>query len=149
MVSTHLKNISQIGTFPQVGMNIKNIWNPRSIPIIIHRPQNINMEIQNDTIDIADTWSWGFFFGRGKPLDSHELQWLNVLPLNPSKCLHAGLKKLLQNAAFVPKKRQGRGSCNLRNLKKKSRLLSWIQVDQWKLTTLTQGYNFLMSKVSL
>ena len=27
VVSTHLKNISQIGSFPQVGMNIKNIWN--------------------------------------------------------------------------------------------------------------------------
>ena len=27
MVSTHLKNISQIGSFPQVGMKIKNIWN--------------------------------------------------------------------------------------------------------------------------
>ena len=27
MVSTDLKNISQIGSFPQVGMKIKNIWN--------------------------------------------------------------------------------------------------------------------------
>ena len=27
MVSTHLKNISQIGSFPQIGVNIKNIWN--------------------------------------------------------------------------------------------------------------------------
>ncbi len=27
VVSTHLKNISQNGSFPQVGMNIKNIWN--------------------------------------------------------------------------------------------------------------------------
>ncbi len=27
MVSTHLKNISQIGSFPQVGVKIKNIWN--------------------------------------------------------------------------------------------------------------------------
>ena len=27
MVSTHLKNISQIGSFPQVGMKIKNLWN--------------------------------------------------------------------------------------------------------------------------
>ena len=25
--STHLKTISQIGSFPQVGMKIKNIWN--------------------------------------------------------------------------------------------------------------------------
>ena len=27
MVSTHLKNISQTGSFPQVGVKIKNIWN--------------------------------------------------------------------------------------------------------------------------
>ena len=27
VVSTHLKNISQIGLFPQVGLNIKTIWN--------------------------------------------------------------------------------------------------------------------------
>ena len=27
VVSTHLKNISQIGSFPQVGMNTKNVWN--------------------------------------------------------------------------------------------------------------------------
>ncbi len=27
MVSTHLKNISQIGSFPQVGVKTKNIWN--------------------------------------------------------------------------------------------------------------------------
>ena len=27
VVSTHLKNTSQIGSFPQVGVKIKNIWN--------------------------------------------------------------------------------------------------------------------------
>ena len=27
VVSTHLKTISQIGSFPQVGVKIKNIWN--------------------------------------------------------------------------------------------------------------------------
>ena len=27
VVSTHLKNISQIGSFPQVGVKMKNIWN--------------------------------------------------------------------------------------------------------------------------
>ena len=27
VISTHLKHISQIGSFPQVGMNIKNLWN--------------------------------------------------------------------------------------------------------------------------
>ena len=27
VVSTHLKNISQIGNLPQIGMKMKNIWN--------------------------------------------------------------------------------------------------------------------------
>ena len=27
MVSTQLKNISQIGSFPQVGVKIRNLWN--------------------------------------------------------------------------------------------------------------------------
>ena len=27
MVTTHLKNISQNGNLPQIGMEIKNIWN--------------------------------------------------------------------------------------------------------------------------
>ena len=34
MVSTPLKNISQIGSFPQVGVKIKNIWNHH--PVYIH-----------------------------------------------------------------------------------------------------------------
>ena len=33
MVSTHLKNISQNGNLPQIGVKIKNIWN--------HQPENI------------------------------------------------------------------------------------------------------------
>ena len=38
VVSTHLKNISQIGSFPQVGMKIKNVWNHR--PVILYIPNN-------------------------------------------------------------------------------------------------------------
>ena len=33
MVSTQLKNISQIGNLPQIGVKIKNIWN--------HQPENL------------------------------------------------------------------------------------------------------------
>ena len=36
MVSTHLKNISRIGSFPQVGMKINNIWNHH---LVLH-PKN-------------------------------------------------------------------------------------------------------------
>ena len=32
MVSTHLKNDSQIGSFPQIGLNIKNLWNHHLVP---------------------------------------------------------------------------------------------------------------------
>ncbi len=33
VVSTHLKNISQIGSFPQVGVKIKNIWNHQLVNV--------------------------------------------------------------------------------------------------------------------
>ena len=35
MVSTHLKNISQIGSFPQVGVKIKNCWNHHPAKIVL------------------------------------------------------------------------------------------------------------------
>ena len=35
MLSTQLKNISQIGSFPQVGVKIKNVWN--------HHPEKIHL----------------------------------------------------------------------------------------------------------
>ena len=34
VVSTHLKNISQNGNLPQIGMNIKNIWNQHLVLIL-------------------------------------------------------------------------------------------------------------------
>ena len=33
MVSTHLKNISQIGNLPQIGVKIKHIWNHRLLVV--------------------------------------------------------------------------------------------------------------------
>ena len=36
MVSTHSKNISQIGNLPQVGMKIKNIWNHHLVTTLSH-----------------------------------------------------------------------------------------------------------------
>ena len=43
VVSTHLKNISQIGNLPQVGMKIKNIWNHHLVSIwhLTFYPSNI------------------------------------------------------------------------------------------------------------
>ncbi len=34
VVSTHLKNISQMGNLPQVGMKIKNIWNHHLVKVV-------------------------------------------------------------------------------------------------------------------
>ena len=39
VVSTHLKNISQIGSFPQVGVKIKIIWNHHLVKQV-HRLAN-------------------------------------------------------------------------------------------------------------
>ena len=36
VVSTHLKNISQIGSFPQVGLKIKNLWNHQLVYISVN-----------------------------------------------------------------------------------------------------------------
>ena len=36
VVSTHLKNISQNGKLPQIGMNIKSVWN--------HHPEEISRQ---------------------------------------------------------------------------------------------------------
>ena len=39
VVSTHLKNISQIGSFPQVGVKMKNIWNHHPDTLYKHIPK--------------------------------------------------------------------------------------------------------------
>ena len=43
MVSTHLKNISQIGTLPQIGVKIKNIWNHHLGEYFTHVCQHSNL----------------------------------------------------------------------------------------------------------
>ena len=45
VVSTHLKNISQIGSFPQVGVKIKNIWNHHTVPWSMHVPVDLPWNI--------------------------------------------------------------------------------------------------------
>ena len=47
VVSTNLKNISQNGSFPEVGMKIKNIWNNH--PVII---------MPTKTLNICKKWNW-------------------------------------------------------------------------------------------
>ena len=63
MVSTPLKNISQIGRFSQVGMNIKNIWNHHLdvdiyIYMIISGPALVDWAttVFSETMPISHTW---------------------------------------------------------------------------------------------
>ena len=42
VVSTHLKNISQNGNFPQIGVKIKNIWNHHLVTHRIHVIASLN-----------------------------------------------------------------------------------------------------------
>ena len=44
MVSTHLKNISQFGSFPQINVNIKNIWN--------HQPENFELFLNKTSFSL-------------------------------------------------------------------------------------------------
>ena len=58
VVSTHLKNISQIGSFPQVGVKIKNIWNHH----LVFYP-TIDLPTIVSTISFV-TFTWNFESGR-------------------------------------------------------------------------------------
>ena len=58
MVSTHLKNISQIGHLPQIGVNIKNVWNhQKSLPSTGHghNPGDFWLRWQNKASKIWET----------------------------------------------------------------------------------------------
>ena len=50
VVSTHLKNISQIGSLPQIGVKIKNVWNHHLVSVI------------------SKTASWSFFWRGGSSI---------------------------------------------------------------------------------
>ena len=68
MVSTHLNNISQIGSFPQLGVKIKTIWN-HHLDIVPNgdlpwftmvrskkeSPEQINLSNPKE-ITLIDTW---------------------------------------------------------------------------------------------
>ena len=60
MVSTHLKNISQIGSFPQIGMKIKNIWNHHQVSVDEHEMTKVNFNQQRMAILEKTMLSQGF-----------------------------------------------------------------------------------------
>ena len=53
MVSTHLKNISQIGSFPQIGVKITNIWNHHLVFLFIF---NFCLEVPAVADKNPSTW---------------------------------------------------------------------------------------------
>jgi len=44
VVSTHLKNISQLGSFPQVGMKTRNIWKHHLVRVLTHPHGPISLQ---------------------------------------------------------------------------------------------------------
>ena len=62
VVSTHLKNISQIGSFPQVEVKIKNIWNHHPVfdLWLIEKPLVVFFLIDGRLLNP------GYFLGGGK-----------------------------------------------------------------------------------
>ena len=79
VVSTHLKNMSQIGSFPQGGVNIKNIWN--------HHPGN--SKTQNLTTRNVANQPLSQPQSRTKALNGPQHPWRtaqNFSPTSGSQC---------------------------------------------------------------
>ncbi len=73
MVSTPLKNISQNGNLPQIGVNIKNIWNHH--PVIIfasklppHALPTAGQVLVKTPCEERLPWVWGRFRDSEKPM---------------------------------------------------------------------------------
>ena len=112
MASTHLKNIRQIGSFPQVGMKIKNIWNHhpaeyKKVPFPRKNPLNFS----GVPIHQVETWTPFLSFHEIYQLFPRNLHWLN--DLRPSSglqlvslgtCLALKLTKDLQTPFFLQDK---------------------------------------------
>ena len=56
MVSTHLKNISQIGNLPQKGVKIKNIWNHHLVFFLHHTKQQILSPSNSAIVTFLGWW---------------------------------------------------------------------------------------------
>ena len=110
MVSTHLKNISQLGSFPQIGVKIKDIGNHH--PVLIQRIQTPY------TNSCSMNWGhWGFFrrtryfrksietfklgYWRMKHIGSHRTCKTNLLNMSNGKCSTAPCQLLICWDHFV------------------------------------------------
>ena len=74
MVLTHLKNPSQIGSFPQVGMNIKNIWNH------LASHQSFTVLLATFCFRIKGFWDYASWIPRETPSKSQAKKgWFEVI----------------------------------------------------------------------
>ena len=110
MVSTHLKNISQIGNLPQAGVKIKNVWNHH----LVHQPTNhqaacfsvshlfhLRQGLEGD----KDQVSWTK--RKRGPLRSIWIQWY---PMTDPWCLHifmGNVGKCIIDGCFIFSPKQG------------------------------------------
>ena len=81
---THLKNSSEIGSFPQIGVNINNLWN--------HQPESwyfqTNLGPTNISPQVSVTFDWAT---NRKHRNSHEkwcqwglpISWVTLISLQP------------------------------------------------------------------
>ena len=53
VVSTHLKNISQHGNLPQVGVKIENIWNHHPVFVSLHLSPNTVFTRSNNSLVLS------------------------------------------------------------------------------------------------
>ena len=91
VVSTHLKNISQIGSFPRIGMKIKNIWNHH---LVVFRKlkywtlfgESAHTQF-NKTAQSTKRFLPSFLLGVG--LEAHNCAHKTLCKLKPSPCKEA------------------------------------------------------------
>ena len=79
MVSTHLKNISQIGSFPQVGVKIENIWNHHLVRLLMNNccqgapPTLAPLQRPRRLLPCPGSW------GPGRLLSWVKITWIQML----------------------------------------------------------------------
>ena len=60
VVSTHLKNISQIGNLPQIGVKIKHIWN-HHLEVYWDKPKSSDLQDVRYFRGFPQRFLWSFF----------------------------------------------------------------------------------------
>ena len=100
MVSTHLKNISQIGSCPQVGVKIKNVWN--------HHPVDSYGKLVNKYTDPHDSFMdplgcISIFIHMLFVVMTVMIHWLNVLPQPGNHLFPPKIPFTLTNAPSLKK----------------------------------------------